>query len=369
MRRILGGFFSFVFSISNLILLSIFVLAALAKFFRPENFWPGALVANFLPVIALFLFIFLLVAGKTKKRLWIFWNFLALAYCIFSMWPAISAENVEDEVGNDLVIYTQNIPRHPEERDAQEAIYESVNLESPHIISVQESGVFSTVKEPGQGRVQKKLRILVDSLGYTAPPATRLDESGRWYNMQQPILTKLKVIDQTESKFVYDEDDYDPLFMTRSVLDWKGREVVIYNVHLRTYGRNKPWYHPEIHWFDWSFWQPFAEQIEEAYSTRSWQLDQILGIVDQETLPFLLVGDFNSSPYGWIYSKLSERFTDVFQKSSRGFGHTYHVGLPLVRIDYVFASSDWIAVSSNLAKENPLVSDHRPLVARVRLKD
>ena len=369
MRRIVGGFFGFIFSISNLVLLSIFALAALAKFFRPENFWPGALVANFFPVIALFLLIYLLVAAKTKKRAWFFWNLLALVYSFFVMWPALTSEFVEPEEGQDLVIYTQNIPRHPEELDAQRAIFESVRAESPHVIAVQESGIFSTLKEPSKGRVQKKLQILIDSLNFEAPPATRLDESGNWYNMQQPILSKLKVIGQSESKFVYDEDDYDPLFMTRSVVDWKGKEIAIYNVHLRTYGRNKPWYHPEIHWFDWSFWQPFAEQIEAAYSTRSWQLDRILEVVEKENLPFLLVGDFNSSPYGWIYSKLNEKYTDVFQESTRGFGHTYHVELPLVRIDYVFASSEWIAVSSNLAQESSVVSDHRPLVARVRLRE
>ncbi len=369
MRRLIGGFWnSLTGGINTILVLTVFS-ALLAPYFRPESFWFGALLANFLPVLGLLLVPFFIYSIRSKRRLLILMNVVALTLVLFRIWPAISKTSDNEASTTDLTLYTQNVPRIPEDLPAQKAIYRAVSEQMPHIIGVQESGIYTTVSDPEIGRAQKKLRILMDSLNYLTPAAKRLDPSGRWYNTRQPILTTLKVTGQTELKFSKDDEDIDPLFMTRTLFDWNDQEIAVYNIHLRTYGSAKPWHEERSNWFHLDFWVPFVNQAREAYTYRSWQVDRILEEISKEKLPFLVIGDFNSSPYSWTYRQMDEILTDVFSTSTRGFGHTFHVRMPLVRIDYVFASDDWMPVEAFVGSSSRLISDHLPLIARVRLKE
>jgi endonuclease/exonuclease/phosphatase (EEP) superfamily protein YafD len=99
-------------------------------------------------------------------------------------------------------------------------------------------------------------------------------------------------------------------------------------------------------------------------------------MVDGQPEPLVLLGDLNSAPMSEVYGTLSARLTDAFTEAGWGAGHTwpaeggnfYNIPHPprLVRIDYVFHSAEWRAEEARVGGWDG-VSDHHPVVARLRL--
>jgi endonuclease/exonuclease/phosphatase (EEP) superfamily protein YafD len=105
-------------------------------------------------------------------------------------------------------------------------------------------------------------------------------------------------------------------------------------------------------------------------TARDAQIRVLLERLERETLPHIVAGDFNlmeiEAPYRW----LSARLTDAFAAAGSGVGATWDAKTPnrlLLRIDYVWYSEGWCALSAELGPE--LGSDHLPVIARLRKGD
>jgi vancomycin resistance protein VanJ len=84
----------------------------------------------------------------------------------------------------------------------------------------------------------------------------------------------------------------------------------------------------------------------------------------------LLTGDFNETEWSYPYERLHGALGDSFREAGAGFGHTYPshvrwggwtVSVPLVRIDYVFHSTELVALHAAVGPDGG--SDHLPVVA------
>jgi vancomycin resistance protein VanJ len=102
--------------------------------------------------------------------------------------------------------------------------------------------------------------------------------------------------------------------------------------------------------------------FEEA-AEREATLQELLAAHPPGTGPFLLMGDLNTPPAGRLYGLLSARLQDAFGEAGAGWGYTFPARLPLVRIDYVFASRAWLPQRAWTG--GPRGSHHRPLVAEL----
>ena len=111
--------------------------------------------------------------------------------------------------------------------------------------------------------------------------------------------------------------------------------------------------------------------------------EQFAALVDaiaQADGPLLVMGDFNITQHHDRYELLkSMGLVDAFAESGNGTGNTYPSNLsalvdvsqslsnapmlPLLRIDYIWSSSDWYPVHTSVADNAS--SDHLPLVARM----
>jgi len=112
---------------------------------------------------------------------------------------------------------------------------------------------------------------------------------------------------------------------------------------------------------------------------------QAASLVDyaRQVGPVILAGDANAAPLNQAYKTFAADFLDAWQSAGFGLGHTFpgsdvpgssrpRIGpwpVPqwLVRIDYVFYSDHWEALSARLALIDG-VSDHRGVVAVLRLR-
>jgi endonuclease/exonuclease/phosphatase (EEP) superfamily protein YafD len=117
-----------------------------------------------------------------------------------------------------------------------------------------------------------------------------------------------------------------------------------------------------------------ADFIREAVALRSAQIDEILDVVGQLSLPTILACDCNMTPLTQTYSQITDVLQDAYLMKGWGLGHTLliprsfeipsTINLPFQRIDYIFVSFEFNILSAALQYED-MGSDHRPLMAEL----
>jgi len=160
--------------------------------------------------------------------------------------------------------------------------------------------------------------------------------------------------------------------MLRLNIQWDEQPFSLYAVHLSLPEREPQ--QPGDSVYNVGF--PFSFMLEYDESRRNQQIERLLQIVQNETQPYLVLGDFNTSSYSMIYAAMAAVMQDSYQEMGDGTGHTYPVGgvppfpawvQPMLRIDYIWHSQQWRTTHFAVGPE--LESDHLPLVAELVLQD
>jgi endonuclease/exonuclease/phosphatase family metal-dependent hydrolase len=105
-------------------------------------------------------------------------------------------------------------------------------------------------------------------------------------------------------------------------------------------------------------------QLEEVRLEQARALNKILA---ETKSPALLCGDFNAGPESTTMKFLSEHWLDTAGDHA---ANTIPAANPRKRIDYILAApkNRWTTETSRVLEE-PIASDHRPVLTRVTLKD
>jgi endonuclease/exonuclease/phosphatase (EEP) superfamily protein YafD len=80
----------------------------------------------------------------------------------------------------------------------------------------------------------------------------------------------------------------------------------------------------------------------------------------------IIAGDFNLPPESAIFRQYWSEYQDAFSTAGVGWGYTKFTRWHGVRIDHILAGSDWRVERSWIGPN--VGSDHRPLIAELRLK-
>ena len=345
----------------------LFLLGYLAYYGYPGRLWWVELFAVALPGITFFALVCLIVsmaAGRWRESLAMV-IILGLMAARHAPWERRlnSAEPADD----DLIVMTFNVPRwwgyEMDEKTAEmQTFFEEIR---PGVVALQEAGVTLT-ESTGAVSAAPYVAALIDSLGYR-PDGYAASE--RPFSTPQPVLGHVTFTEseQFELRHPEDDDEVGTTVVSRARFNWQGREVVLYNIHLRTYGRDKPWKEIEPEPFSADFWLRYLRQYRLAYRVRNWEVTRILELIDAEEVPVIIAGDLNSTPNNLVYRRLAEDRQDVFRRAGRGWGMTYHNRFPVVRIDFILAGPEWEVVDAYVPRV--WLSDHLPVVARMRWAD
>lgn len=162
-------------------------------------------------------------------------------------------------------------------------------------------------------------------------------------------------------------------------LDWNGRAVVIYNVHMPTPRPFLKTFRGEGYGMEAVRWRRVFSRSERDAATAYWLERQRLAeglrhALRNETRPMLAAGDFNMPDHGWLYRLFAPEWTDAFAAGGRGWGMTFPgtggptqklLG-PWLRLDYVFCGAHWRVLDCEV--EPPQAAEHYALAARLELK-
>jgi endonuclease/exonuclease/phosphatase family metal-dependent hydrolase len=89
--------------------------------------------------------------------------------------------------------------------------------------------------------------------------------------------------------------------------------------------------------------------------------------------PVILAGDINEEPGGDSWARLTDDLKDAYETAPDGEGPTFSSRNPTRRIDGVFTDSTiriaacGVPAEENIARDYPVATDHRPLVADLEL--
>ena len=106
-----------------------------------------------------------------------------------------------------------------------------------------------------------------------------------------------------------------------------------------------------------------VKSVHERLSQTNIQRNQQVGAIHDHiaacTIPTIVCGDFNDTPMSYTYHRLASGHKDSFADGGNGFGATYSVLWPLLRIDYILVPEN-VSCDRTTVTRVPY-SDHYPV--------
>ena len=345
------------------------VVGLLAGSLPPQAFWWAQLVAIALPYLAW------AATGLALVALLIRWNAMAavtlllVGVVVLRAWPG----SVHAPADGDLVLTTFNVPQ-TQPRDALgDSSVAFARRTAPALIAMQDTWVYPGGNESDQATQARAVALAGD---YRIVTPDRLAPRTGWQRngMGTPLLVRtagrdtIAVLDQEEIVLA---SETDASLALRTRFSWQGREAVLYNVHLRSFGEPKPWRDTTVNLQHPSSWKPYLARYRTVFARRGSETEALAQRIEAEALPVIVVGDFNSTADNWSVRRLLRArqgtpFVDAYREAGGWrWGRTYHARDPLVRIDFVLVDPDAFEVAA--ARTHAVgFSDHRPVEVHLR---
>lgn len=134
-----------------------------------------------------------------------------------------------------------------------------------------------------------------------------------------------------------ENDWYENRVILKCVFDVCGKEVVFISTH---FGLNK--------------------------SERLRMVKSLVEIIDNETRPIVLMGDFNTSPDSLDLIPIYERLVNVAEIKGKKYEKTFESSNPTVTLDYIFVSKEINILDFNVVDK--VLSDHLPITAILEIE-
>jgi len=339
-------------SVVQFFLIALYIAGFMARFVPSDVFWQIQILGVLLPFLVLSLLPFGLVL-LFKRRNGIF---VCTVCCIVLFGARLFPFGLAGEQPNkmeDLKVITYNVATMP--KTGWQDLFGS---DLPELAMFQESYFWQTPKETA---ITPYLAFLRDSLGYAvAPDALK----PKIVVHENPIFVRNFSVTDTVTTFAIADEEGGMSYATRAVIGQNGAKFAVYNVHLQSLGDKKPW---KVFRDDRSLAETLrllGRQYERAYRLQAAEVKLLRGAIEKESLPYLIVGDFNNTVHNWAYAQLAKNMTDAYLQSGMGWGGTYHSHKPWFRIDHILVSREWQPISAHVLPV--FFSDHRPVVAWIR---
>ena len=354
-------------------LVAVVAVGLLAAVLPPGPFWWAQLVAIGLPYAALALAAATVVPLAARRGRWVFVHAVLLALVAVRALPGEwrPAAALGAPGPDDLVLTTFNLPTAGPSREALgDSAVAFVRRTAPDVLLMQDAWAVAPMAGPGAEQsvqvaaVEARLpyRLALPRVGGDGTASTGV-----------PVFVRRgRGVTVVAQEHVRLGDDDNVSLAIRSQLRWRGRDFVLYNVHLRSFGELKPWNDPAVAPGRPRSWLPYLRLYRRVLADRGADTEALAARIDAETLPVVVAGDFNATADNWNVRRLRRAGrgagpprTDAFRAAGgRAWGRTYHASRPVVRIDFVFVDPALTVVGADVAAVT--FSDHRPVRTHLR---
>lgn len=354
------------------LLVAVFFVGYAAPYLSPVRFWWADLFALLLPPLSVGIGVGAL--GVVGVGLWRRqWGRVGMALVLVVMvalrfGPRVGVWTASTQAGDGLRVMTFNVPHAPiQEKASAEAVAQVVRRTAPDVLAIQES--FVRTPEDRSSQLQQAsptLRPLLGGMDYAPASVLPLEMV-----VQQPVLGRVPLDSMGVHALPPSGDTEARSRFTRTRFTWRGRPVVLYNVHLHTVGAVDPWEQMEESGGSLAALRSTFRSYREGALRRAQQARLIRRMIERETHPVLVAGDFNSTRHQWAYQHIAQGLQNALTQRGRGWNGTFPAQYPLVQIDHVLAGPAWTVETARVPAlgEHEAASDHRPVVVQLRWRD
>ncbi|MEM8598321.1 MAG: endonuclease/exonuclease/phosphatase family protein [Bacteroidota bacterium] len=353
--------------VAEVALVGLLIMAFTAAYVPPDTLWWGQFVAIFSGLLLAIVAVVAAIAAVKRQ-----WRRAALHASLLTgalLMPALSARPdpvpaPPDAPGLTVMTFNASVRHAGSEQDALAAL---LARDKPHLIALQEFSI-RLIRETGVTMGAPLLGPLLKDRAYEA---SWPDTEGKDYLFSRPIFSRIQA--QEQGEVLAGDPPTGPRSgglwssggITRRLYRWDGRTIALYNVHLHSFSSHRPWREADER-FSLRAWADALQDYRRDFEVRAEQARVLRRLLDEEAHPFIVCGDFNSTPRSWVYAYLQQGLRDAFREAGSGWGATFPARLPLIRIDYLLVSDAWSVRRAYV--DTGLASDHRPVIAELVLR-
>lgn len=179
------------------------------------------------------------------------------------------------------------------------------------------------------------------------------------------ILSKYPIVKRGEVEF----QDQNGMLFADIKIDKDTIRVI--NVHLRSlivrFGKLKEAYQEKDYQQGKSETRQVLTKIKRGFVYHQKESQQLTQWIDESPHPVLLCGDFNETPYGFVYGQVRKRLKNAFEETGSGFGFSYQNAPRYIRIDNQFYDPKKLKPLLFQTRRDIKYSDHYPIIARYKV--
>ena len=328
----------------------------MAPYVSPEKFWLAGFAGYAIPFLMGLNFVFLILwIIRSSMRLLV--PLLTIMFGLGNVKASFSLSPEVPPVQHQFSVMTYNVncfnpyPREgPKDGEVFEKITGALINENPGVLCLQEYCSYPTIK-----RFDTKSKLLAG--GYKHLFYRTRDEDEKFETAGLAIFSRLPSVQSGVVKMPTHE--VIAIYMDLVVF---GDTIRVYNAHLHSMGliderqADQP---SPVKKFISGMITGFQAKAAEAVVLK----DHLL----QSPYPAILTGDFNETPYSYVYKSFKKHFHNSFEIAGRGFGVTYNGKIPFLRIDHQFADKKFRILRHRVLKDMN-VSDHFPVMVGYTLE-
>ena len=110
------------------------------------------------------------------------------------------------------------------------------------------------------------------------------------------------------------------------------------------------------------------KQLRKGFEKRGAEIKVLESWIADTPHPTIVCGDFNETPYSYVYGRLRRKLANSFEERGSGFGFTYNHLPYFIRIDNQFYDKNKLELVDFETLNQVPYSDHYPLVGRYMFK-
>ena len=326
----------------NLIVAVLLLFSYVLPYIAPENFSFLSVLSlgvPFLIVVNVLFFVYWLLKVKKQMLLSLVVLLLGINY-VTSLYKFSKSKDIEDSGNFTVMSYNVrlfNQWKWIKGNDVDNAILSLIKNKKPDILSIQEH--------------LSKPKIGQPNYPYKYIKSPHLGQK----NIGQAIYAKYPIIDSGSINF--------PKTLNNAIYAdiKKGNDTIrVYNVHLESLGISK-----EVEELNTTESERLFKNAENTFKMQQLQAEMVVKHMQSCTYPKIITGDFNNTPYSYVYKIIKEDLFDTFTEAGNGFGRTFDFKYFPIRIDYILVDPNF-AINGFKSFDEKL-SDHFPIMTTLKL--
>jgi vancomycin resistance protein VanJ len=342
--KILGKFIFWINCIAAFFLVVSFVLPYL-----PPKSYPTVSLLSLIvsPLILLNIIFALYWLLRGKKKLLLSTGVLIMAYFVFNPFIEFSSEGDANQFESTLKVMSYNVRlfnayEKNSSVNVSETISEILGSTKPDIVCIQEY------------YRNQKIDFSAYPFQYIHFKKTK-NKAGvfKENELGHAILSKYPIVNKGgfDFKDTFNNSLYVDIIKLQDT-------IRVYNLHLQSIGIL-----PKVSYLQEANTSKLLGRMSNGFMGQQSQIEEILAHKANSPYPVLFSGDFNNTPFSYVYREMKKDMKDAYLERGNGLGTTYLFDSYPMRIDYILTSKTFEILNFETIKIT--FSDHYPIITTV----